>query len=280
MSGPVTAGGLFQTLLRIQQASKVPAEAVLVNRSLTREGTFDPRIVEKVIALPETTAGNRALLTSRILNGQAGNWGPRQAPCEITHGWVDNCRNAPLDRFLSVSKWMLPIYGALHLIPAVLFKRKIFLENPWRVLARAGLGTARSSAFLGVFVVIYQSKPLSLNEFQRLMSSSSLSAFFCLRFNFQEYLLSDRSPVKFRKEFLAFIAAKQWLWVGGMLSGLSIFVEEKRRRGELTMYVLPKGLESVWATARGRGLIFETGKYGEALVSLIRSIIVYSMVAE
>lgn len=150
----------FKHPVRIQQASKVPKEAVLVNRSMTREGTFDPRHIEKIIASPETTAGNQALLASRILNGQAGNWGPRQAPCETTHGWVDDCRNAPLDRFLSVSKWMLPIYGALHLIPAVLFKRKVFLENPWRVLARAGLGTARSSAFLGVFVVIYQSKPL------------------------------------------------------------------------------------------------------------------------
>lgn len=83
-----------------------------------------------------------------------------------------------------------------------------------------------------------------------------------------EYLSSDRSPVRFRKEFLNFLAAKQWLWIGGMLSGLSVFVEEKRRRGELAMYVLPKGLESVWATARGRGLIFGMGRYGEALVRL------------
>ena len=37
------------------------------------------------------------------------------------------------------------------------------------------------------------------------------------------------------------------------------------------MYVLPKGLESLWVTARGRGLAPRSGKYGEALVSLIRS---------
>ena len=44
-------------------------------------------------------------------------------------------------------------------------------------------------------------------------------------------------------------------------------MEEKRRRGELAMYVLPKGLESAWIMARGKGLVFRTGQYGEALVS-------------
>lgn len=55
----------------------------------------------------------------------------------------------------------------------------------------------------------------------------------------------------------------------GTLSGLSIFVEEKRRRSELTMYVLPKGLESLWIALRGRGLVFKTGNWGEIPVRLI-----------
>ena len=147
-----------QSLQRIQNASKVPKEAVLVNRSLAREGSFDPSHLQAVISLPTTTAGNRALLASRILASQEGEYGTRLAPCDITHPWLDNCRHVPLDRFLRVARWMFPIYGALHFIPAVLFKRKVFWDNPWRVLVRAGLGTARSSAFLGVFVVIYQSE--------------------------------------------------------------------------------------------------------------------------
>ena len=51
---------------------------------------------------------------------------------------------------------MFPIYGALHLIPMVLFKRNTVMKDPAHMLVRAGWGTARSSAFLGVFVVIYQ----------------------------------------------------------------------------------------------------------------------------
>ncbi|KAF8760001.1 peroxisome organization [Rhizoctonia solani] len=44
-------------------------------------------------------------------------------------------------------------------------------------------------------------------------------------------------------------------WLGGFLSGLSLLVEDKRRRGELAMYVLPRGLESAWGVMRRRGWV-------------------------
>lgn len=36
------------------------------------------------------------------------------------------------------------------------------------------------------------------------------------------------------------------------------------------MYVLPKGMESAWLTARGKGWVFRTGEFGEMIVSLDR----------
>ena len=33
------------------------------------------------------------------------------------------------------------------------------------------------------------------------------------------------------------------------------------------MYVLPKGLESAWVMARGKGWVFRTGKWGETLLT-------------
>jgi len=54
-----------------------------------------------------------------------------------------------------------------------------------------------------------------------------------------------------------------------MLAGLSLFVEEKRRRAELAMYVLPKGLESAWVMARGKGLVFKTGQWGDILLTAV-----------
>lgn len=52
---------------------------------------------------------------------------------------------------------------------------------------------------------------------------------------------------------------------------MSVLIEAKHRRGELAMYVLPKGLESAWVAARGKGLVFRTGKHGSALVSFVCS---------
>ena len=60
------------------------------------------------------------------------------------------------------------------------------------------------------------------------------------------------------------------------MSGMSLFVEAKRRRGELAMYVLPKGLESVWIMARGKGWVFKTGNWGEGLVRGLLSLWVSS----
>jgi len=155
----------------------------------------------------------------------------------------------------------VPIYGALHLIPAVVFRRKVFAQDPGKVLAKAGWGSLRSSAFLGVFVVIYQS-------------------LFCGKHNLHRYLTLLRrgitpasalsSPLKSIPQWIIelLISKASFAFLGGA-AGLSLFVEEKRRRGELAMYVLPKGLESAWVMARGKGWVFRTGKWGETLLTAI-----------
>ena len=57
---------------------------------------------------------------------------------------------------------MLPAYGALHLIPALVLRRHQFAKTPIRMLLRVIMGVTRSCSFLGAFVMIYQSE-LSLS---------------------------------------------------------------------------------------------------------------------
>lgn len=57
--------------------------------------------------------------------------------------------------------------------------------------------------------------------------------------------------------------------IPGFAAGLSLFVEEERRRGELAMYVLPKALESIWVTARGKGWVFRTGRWGDVILAAL-----------
>ncbi|KAK7445079.1 hypothetical protein VKT23_014941 [Stygiomarasmius scandens] len=251
--------------LWVSNAAKVPNAAVNMNHDLARLGTFSMKDINNILNRPDITPSNQTYLLQLkeagekympfFPNGQLPNL-PKYGPCAAVHPMQSSCLEVPVDRFWRVFKWMLPIYGALHFIPPVLFKSKSFMRNPWRQLLRSFVGTGRSSAFLGVFVVIYQS-------------------FNCFNHQFHDYLttLTPDSPVyslvqKIPKSVIDALFISKWaFWFPGFLAGLALFIEEKRRRVELAMYVLPKGLESAWVIATGkvgkatgvRGL-----KYGEA----------------
>ncbi|KAG9117282.1 hypothetical protein FRC07_007385 [Ceratobasidium sp. 392] len=216
----------------IQTASKVRPEAVSMNHDLVRTGKFKLEDIQNLISWKRTTPGNKARLEADLEVALKGDFGPRFGSCAAVHPFFDSCWSVPLDRFITVSAWMAPIYGALHFIPMLLFKRGEFMKRPWEMLKRSVYGTARSSAFLGVFVVIYQS-------------------FFCFKHNLylSPYLKHFSPGARF------VLISRASFWLGGLLAGLSLFVEEKRRRAELAMYVLPRGLESAWSVMRRRGWV-------------------------
>ena len=161
-------------------ASKVPEEAVLVNKSLVREGWFEPSDLEHVLGykvrltlrhLPRNpaedpkqqriTPGNYAILADRVTKARLPeglrSYGNPVVPCAAVHPDIDSCFTVQVLHFWEVFRWMLPIYGALHFVPMMLFRRDKFMRSPARMLLRAAWGTGRSSAFLGAFVIIYQS---------------------------------------------------------------------------------------------------------------------------
>jgi len=219
----------------IQTASRVQSSTVAINRGLIREGKFNPTDLQGLVDWKRSTPTNKTNLRQRLFDAQElDNWGGRYGPCYLIHPWIDNCRNVPIDRFISVFQWMLPIYGALHFIPMLLLKRKDVAKNPSRMLLRALLGTGRSSTFLATFVVIYQS-------------------YLCGKNNVFEALSRLRGRIP--NWVIDFCISKPSFWIGGFLAGLALFVEERKRRAELAMYVLPKALESAWNVARGKGYL-------------------------
>ncbi|BGP13331.1 hypothetical protein JCM10213v2_001250 [Rhodosporidiobolus nylandii] len=48
---------------------------------------------------------------------------------------------------------------------------------------------------------------------------------------------------------------KSYYWFSGFATCLALFIEEKKRRRELAMYVLPRGLESLWSILRRRSYV-------------------------
>ncbi|KAF9459161.1 hypothetical protein BDZ94DRAFT_1300726 [Collybia nuda] len=241
----------------IGQAAKVPAECVRMNHDLVREHTFNVADLDRLTTRSDITSSNvKDLLDLRSLflsppDPSNPAYFPHYAPCSAVHPALTSCSSVPLDRFFAVFKWMLPIYGALHFVPAVLFKRKSFMQDPGKVLVRAGMGSMRSSAFLGVFVVIYQTMYCYKHKFHKYLTLLKMSS-------------SSSNPLKAVPQPLVdMLISKASFWFPGFMAGLSLFVEAKRRRGELAMYVLPKGLESAWVMARGKGWVFRTGNLGE-----------------
>ncbi|KAF8720204.1 hypothetical protein AX14_011148 [Amanita brunnescens Koide BX004] len=249
----------------IGQAAKVPPECLRMNLGLAREGTFDLQDLDRVCAIPDITPTNLTILknlreqffpSSPSLDLPA--YRPRYVPCSAVHPVLSSCMSVPLDRFFAVFKWMLPIYSVLHFAPAILFKCKAFIRDPGRVLVKSGLGSLRSSAFLGVFVVIYQGLFCYKHNLHKLLTELKMSP------------SASSSPIsKIPQHVIDYLISNTSFWLAGFAAGLSLFVEEKRRRGELAMYVLPKGLESLWVTARGKGLVFRTGQWGEPLLATI-----------
>ncbi|KAI0301520.1 hypothetical protein B0F90DRAFT_306522 [Multifurca ochricompacta] len=223
----------------INTAGRIPKEAVSLNRDMVRTNTFNPMDLERILARPDLIPDNVTALDF----WRASH--PPHGPCAAAHPHVASCMFVPIDRFFAVFRWTLPIYGALHVVPLLLFKRKAVAHAPGPMVLRAGWGTLRSAAFLSTFVAIYQ-------------------GYFCAVQNGHRGLAGKLSIPEWLR---AALVSKPSFWVGGLLSGIAVLIEAKHRRGELAMYVLPKGLESAWVAARGKGLVFRTGKHGSALLT-------------
>ncbi|KAJ7640705.1 hypothetical protein DFH06DRAFT_1477655 [Mycena polygramma] len=235
----------------IQSASQMPAATVKINYHAVREHALDLPSLDAILARPDTTPANAGFLRALRESVLAGGPVPHYGPCEAIHPWMTSCWSVPLDRFANVFKWMLPIYSALHFVPQILFRWKHFRADPAQVLVRSTIGSVRSSAFLGAFVVIYQaSNCFKIQLLERIMASP---------------LLRRLLP----QPLVGLLISKGSFFVSGFLAGLALLIEEHRRRAELAMYVLPKGLESAWVAARGRGLVFRTGNWGESALTAV-----------
>ena len=159
---------------RLLAAAKAPIESVRMNRDLVRDHVFSladlenilKRTVRHVSLFPrlqltfhqDLTPSNRTELLARqsAALSHPPSFAPFFAPCAAVHPWSDRCGTVPAERFAYVFRWSAPLYGALHFIPLLLFKRKVFLREPGRMLVRAGVGTLRSATFFGMCVVIFQ----------------------------------------------------------------------------------------------------------------------------
>ncbi|RXK37632.1 hypothetical protein M231_05108 [Tremella mesenterica] len=212
----------------IGAASQLPPYAVVANRTIEKLGVLESSIVQRALSHESVTPTNATILRSIAERLKLG-WQPDVIPCEVMHPWLDSCVQTDIRRFFSVFRFMLPVYGALHIIPTLVLRSHKVRQSPLKMLARMIWGIIRSCSFLGTFVMIEQT-------------------LMCLRTNMV-------SQVSRQSLWARLMKRKEFFWLLGFSTCLSLLLEEKKRRAELAMYVLPRALESAWSSARRRAWV-------------------------
>ncbi|KAE8767615.1 hypothetical protein D1007_61002 [Hordeum vulgare] len=143
---------------------------------------------------------------------------PSVIPCSVIHADRASCLAHNVTVTSSTFKKTFPLYFSLTFVPFVVLRLQKFLESPAATCWRALVGAVRSTTFLSAFVTLFQSTIC----FHRKVASK------------------DHKLV---------------YWFGGLVSGLSILLENKARRAELALYVLPRAGESLWYILINRHLL-------------------------
>ncbi|KAI7815802.1 hypothetical protein BC939DRAFT_87666 [Gamsiella multidivaricata] len=188
--------------------ARVPTEALALNRARVRGFPVD---VSQIMALVKRHRPTpKALETTAKLTEYTD-----VIPCAVLHSSYDSCTVNNAERFVQVTKNILPVYATLNFVPLLVLRMKRLMADPMNVISRTSFNTLRSSVFLAVFVVVYQSQ-------------------ICAHRN-----LMKRGWMNSNNKYM------YWLF-GVTCSGSAIMVEQESRRAELAMYVLPKAAESLY----------------------------------
>lgn len=174
-------------------------------------------------------AAGRSAPEPYILEGCVGPRGQGKmggVPCEVIHCGVGggNCYKNAIYRFLRAWKVCLGIYIPVHLLPRLIFGPGQFRKQPVESIAKVLKGSMRSATFLSTYIasiwfMVCVGRSLLL---PRLFPSVS--------FNYWD---AGLGPI-----------------MGSWTCGWSVFIEEKRKRAEMALYVAPRALFALAEMAR------------------------------
>ena len=152
------------------------------------------------------------------------------------HIHFGSCEYKALNRMANTIKIFVMLYGPAHLLPVFIFKLKQLTRNPVPILSHAFENMARSITFGVTFIGITQ---YGICQFAKLFNG---------------------------------VKGLNWIFIG-ILSAMTIFIEAPSRRGELTLYLLPRVVETLWNILKKKGIpirinYFEVGLFAFAMGAL------------
>ncbi|KAJ3147154.1 hypothetical protein HDU89_005751 [Geranomyces variabilis] len=199
----------------IVKSGPIPESILRLVRMVTRNQPFDPAAAVEAVTKAHGTA--HAIATAAALGTH-----PVITPCEVLHPWTQNCHRQTAWAFAKTFRIIIPVYAALNLVPMMLLKMKSFIRRPIPLTKHALFNAGRSSVFLATFVSSYM--------------------FFACRY--RDLVKANIIPRDSRYAY----------WFFGLLAGGSIFIEQRSRRSDLAIYVLPRAIESLYTVMRHRKL--------------------------
>ncbi|CAO3674739.1 unnamed protein product [Rhizopus stolonifer] len=139
--------------------------------------------------------------------------------CVVIHeGGLWGCEVNAMYRFAKGFIKIFPVYLAVHLTPPLIFKTSRLTKNPIGSLFHILAASVRSSTFLGTYIgIIWYCICLVRTRIGHQVLGIN-----------QTRLDDTLGPL-----------------TGSMLCGLSLLIENKHRRGEMALYVVPRALFSV-----------------------------------
>ncbi|CAI5465400.1 unnamed protein product [Closterium sp. Yama58-4] len=181
---------------------------------ISRTGPIPTPVLEAVRrscrGMPMDTLALTALLRGRT--GQVAPLGmgpmPSLVPCSMLHPDCSSCPRAQLRAARNAFRKTFPLYLSLTFVPFVVLNLRKFMQSPLRTVWLATSSALRSTSFIAVFVGVYQACACTHRKF----------------------VLKDH---------------KLFYWLAGAVAGLSVLIEKASRRAELTLYVLPRALDSL-----------------------------------
>ena len=156
--------------------------------------------------------------------------------CKDIHN--DSCEWHAIEKFYLVAKNGLKVYIPVHLIPAIIFKRKKFKTEPWQVIKSVAKNVFWSVIMIATYVTVFRYLTCFLkNKRQKI----------------------DRLNVI----------------IPGFVCAFSILFEPSHRRAELCLYLVPRFIEALWNFLEKRGVV-KSFKNGEAVIfALTMSTLMY-----
>lgn len=139
-------------------------------------------------------------------------------PCSMLHPPSNSCLFYCFSVWIKTFLDMIPVYASLNFIPQLILKTQNLLDFPIESIKKMAESTAISCSFLSSYVFLFQSG-------------------LCLHRNLLPHSLEP----------------KYLFYLLGFITGFSILVEQKHKRAELAMYVLPKGMQSLYELSISAG---------------------------